>query len=80
MKPKREREESFRRRYGHGSVCHCIRRWRGRLIVSRFRCDCGSSAMTHEKAVALAVAEIGPLTEFTQLAVVARVRDLMQER
>jgi hypothetical protein len=47
-------ESKFREATGHSSLCNCVRRWRGRLIVTRRECDCktlkattkGKAAMT----------------------------------
>lgn len=33
-------EEQFKNKFGHSSLCNCIRRWRGRLIVTVRSCDC----------------------------------------
>ena len=70
-------EDKFRERYGHGSLCNCIRRWHGKYLVTRRSCDCGSSVMTHGKAIAQAEAEIGDLCAETQKQIVARVKELL---
>lgn len=37
-------EADFRRRYGHESTCFCVRRWRGRVLVTPRRCTCKKPA------------------------------------
>lgn len=62
---------------GHKYWCNCLRRWRGRTIVTRRQCTCGTASMTHEKAVAQAEAEIGAISAETQSAIVTRVKQLI---
>lgn len=33
-------ERNIRLRYGHASLCNCMRRVQGRLVATMFRCDC----------------------------------------
>ena len=33
-------EQHFRYCFGHASLCNCIRRWKGRYIITRRTCNC----------------------------------------
>lgn len=69
-------EIKFREQYGHSSICNCIRRWRGRSLVTRRMCDCGYSGMTRKKAFNQAVQELGELSSENHVAIVTRVQEL----
>ena len=69
-------ETEFKRCFGHGSMCNCIRKWRGRYIVTRRTCDCGSTAMTRDKAYKQAVDELGPMTAENHQAITNRVLEI----
>jgi len=42
MKPMHQRdlEAMFRKATGHSTLCNCVRRVRGKLVVTRYKCDC----------------------------------------
>ena len=72
----RKTEERFKEAYGHSSLCNCIRKYRGRYIVTRRTCSCGSDAMTREKAYKIATDELGEMTKENHAQVVARIKGL----
>ena len=71
-------ELDFQKQYGHYSLCNCIRRFRGRLIVTRRKCDCGYTGMTHEKAYTQAIAELGHMTSENHRAILQRIKQIKQ--
>ena len=70
-------EDAFKNATGHSSGCNCVRRFRGRLLVTRRTCSCGGFGMTFQKATDQAIAEIGPLEENTRWAIVRRRDELL---
>lgn len=73
-------EDTWRAASGHDSGCNCVRRWRGRLLVTRRSCSCGGYGITYQKATAQAIAEIGEISESTRNAIVRRRDELLAER
>ena len=73
-------EEAFRKATGHESTCNCVRRWRGRLFVTRRRCNCCSQDTTHDAAMDLAIAEIGEISGETRDAIVRRRDGLLAQQ
>lgn len=71
-------EDTFRKQYGHASTCFCIRRWRGRYLVTPRRCTCGTTST--KKAFDQAVQELGDLSPKTHAAIVRRVREIEDGR
>mgnify|MGYP001603707684 CR=1 FL=1 len=70
-------EDAWRKSTGHSSGCNCVRRWRGRLLVTRRNCSCGGFGMTFQKATAQAIAEIGLIEEHTRNAIIKRRDELI---
>ena len=70
-------EDEFRKRTGHASLCNCVRRWRGRVIITRRECSCGGFGMTVQKATAQAISELGEIEEHNRDAIVKRRDELL---
>jgi len=71
-----EAERKFRDAYGHASLCNCMRRFRGRYIITRRSCNCGSDAMTREKAYKIATDELGEMTKDNHKEIASRIKEL----
>ncbi len=69
-------EQRFIDAYGHSSTCNCIRLFRGRDIITRRSCDCGTLIMTHEKAYNQAVSELGEMTENNHTQIIERIKQI----
>lgn len=44
----RSKEQVFREAAGHSTICHCVRRVRGKLVVTRYSCNCGGKEANYE--------------------------------
>jgi len=71
-----EAEKRIRDAYGHSSLCNCMRVHRGRYLVTRRKCTCGSSVMTREKAFKIVTEELGEMTKDNHARFAARLKEL----
>lgn len=65
--------------YGHSSLCWCMRKVRGRYVVTRRKCSCGSKVMTREESFKIVELELGPMTKNNHTQFVSRLKEVEGE-